>query len=675
MRPARATLEYRCAGATGLRNWLTPAAWVAAVTAVLLVVFPVGFPNYDTIYALVWGRELAHGVSPDYGAALPPTPHPLADLLGLVTTPFGDGAITVTMIVAYASLGLIGYLVYRLGSLWFDRWIGAVAAAIVLTRAPFLSNGLRAYVDLPYIALCLGALTIEARRPRAGWPVLALLVLAGLLRPEAWLFAGRLLALADLRLAADRRGPTQELSAIDGFGWRGAARWRGARPGWRLLAPAGPILWVLFDGITTGNPLYSLTGTQETVETLKRQTGPVDLVLYGPRRLGEVLQWPGMVGALGGVVLGFAFLRRRSALGIAAVVLALGAFALLGRGRPGDHRPLHDARRGDPGDLRRPRAARLAAARAAATPGGAAGRSSPASSLLMFLVWLPNQWNLDSQVHTDLTNQGTDRERPHRPGRRRRLRAALRPDRGAQPPRRPPPRLRPRSEADRDRQRQRGRRSPASGYFVAPASPFVIHNFILDPNDPTRFSLNEGPPAASARSRQTSPGRSTAAAERLAALGPHDRGVGGGGEVGVGEVDPRRQLDVEVVGGVEAGAQSVRARVEDVAAAAAVVADEVEVVAGDLDPLDVGGEAEAEHRAGDVGELEDVLVGDDLGQRPVGRRLAPAPSGRGPARSGRRGGSRRRRRRPGPGASSRASSASWSRARRRSARRSSARSW
>ena len=171
-------------------SWLTPAAWVAAVTAVLLLVFPVGFPNYDTIYALVWGRELAHGVSPDYGAALPPTPHPLTDLIGLVTTPLGDGAITVTMVIAYASLGLIGYFVYRLGSLWFDRWIGAVAAAIVLTRAPFLSNGLRAYIDLPYIALCLAALTVEAKRPRAGWPVLALLVPAGLLRPEAWLFAG-----------------------------------------------------------------------------------------------------------------------------------------------------------------------------------------------------------------------------------------------------------------------------------------------------------------------------------------------------------------------------------------------------------------------------------------------------------------------------------------------------
>src|SRR4029079_11598272 len=130
-----------------------------------------------------------HGLSPDVGSALPPTPHPLTELLGLLTTPLGDGAITVTWVIAYAVLGLIGFFVYRLGAIWFDRWIGAAAAAIVLTRAPFLSNGLRAYIDLPYIALGLGALLIEAKKPRAGWPVLALLALAGLLRPEAWLFA------------------------------------------------------------------------------------------------------------------------------------------------------------------------------------------------------------------------------------------------------------------------------------------------------------------------------------------------------------------------------------------------------------------------------------------------------------------------------------------------------
>ncbi|HEX6753055.1 MAG TPA: hypothetical protein VF093_05660, partial [Solirubrobacterales bacterium] len=95
----------------GFRNWLTPAAWVAGVTLILLLLFPVGFPNYDTIYALVWGREMAHGLSPDMAAPLAPTPHPLAEFFGLFTTPFGDGAIEATMVVAYLSLGLVGYLV------------------------------------------------------------------------------------------------------------------------------------------------------------------------------------------------------------------------------------------------------------------------------------------------------------------------------------------------------------------------------------------------------------------------------------------------------------------------------------------------------------------------------------------------------------------------------------
>jgi hypothetical protein len=489
-----------------VRNWLTPAAWVAGVSAVLLLVFPVGFPNYDTIYALVWGRELAHGVSPDYGAALPPTPHPLTDLIGLVTTPLGDGAITVTMIVAYLSLGLIGWLVYWLGARWFDRWIGAVAAAIVLTRAPFLSNGLRAYVDLPYIAFCLGALALEARRPRCGWPVLALLVPAGLLRPEAWGFAiAYWLWLAlDLRRAPEPGSTGRFPTHIGGnrpiarmFGWElWRRRERGTRElaGLAALALAGPILWVLFDSITTGDPLYSLTGTQETVETLKRQTGPIDVVLYGPRRLGEVLQWPGMVGALGGVILGFAFLRRRSALGIAAAVLALLAFALLGTA----------------GLAIIARYTMLAGAILAIFVALALlgwrllEREHPwrrrwqvfaGVVALMFVIWLPNQWNLDSQVNTDLTNQGriegdlTDLVNA----------GAFQPLCGpiAVPNHRAVPRLafgleiKPTeivSATEAISSPQEKAKLAEAGYFVAPASAFVIHNFILDPNDPTRFS-------------------------------------------------------------------------------------------------------------------------------------------------------------------------------------------
>ena len=48
----------------------------------------------------------------------------------------------------------------------------------------------------------------------------------------------------------------------------------------------------------------------------------------------------------------------------------------------------------------------------------------------------------------------------------------------------------------------------------------------------------------------------------------------------------------------------------------------MEVVAGDLDALDVLGEAEPEGGARNVLQLEDVLVGDHLGERAVGRLLS-----------------------------------------------------
>ena len=122
------------------RQWAEPLAFVAAVSAVLLLIFPKGFPNYDTIYYLLWGREIAEGMSPDYSAPLAPTPHPLYDLLGAVLSPLGDGAITVAVMLAYISLGLLAWLVYRLGAAWLDRPIGLLAAFLVMTSAPVLSE-------------------------------------------------------------------------------------------------------------------------------------------------------------------------------------------------------------------------------------------------------------------------------------------------------------------------------------------------------------------------------------------------------------------------------------------------------------------------------------------------------------------------------------------------------
>ena len=114
----------------------------------------------------------------------------------------------------------------------------------------------------------------------------------------------------------------------------------------------------------------------------------------------------------------------------------------------------------------------------------------------MFVAWLPNQWDLDSRVDTDLTNQAriesdlsdlVDAD-------------AFEPLCGpiAVPNHRAIPRLafgldiRPTeivSASEAIASPAEKAKLAEAGYFVAPANEFVIHNFILDPNDPTDFGL------------------------------------------------------------------------------------------------------------------------------------------------------------------------------------------
>jgi len=260
------------------------------------------------------------------------------------------------------------------------------------------------------------------------------------------------------------------------------------------LTFAAPVLWAIFDWITAGSPTYSFTGTRETVDALARQTGPIDLVLYGPRRLGEVLQWPGMLGALGGAVLGLTFLRRRSEIGVAAAVLALGAFAVLACA----------------GLAILPRYTMLAAAilavfvalallgwrlLEAGHPWRRAWQVFAALIVVMFLAWAPNQYDLLHRVDVDLTNQSEiegDLNDLADSG------AFAEPlcGRIAVPNHRAVPRLafdldiRPTQMVSVSASEER---PPARGYFLDPASPFVIHNFILDPRDPTSLSIAPPP--------------------------------------------------------------------------------------------------------------------------------------------------------------------------------------
>jgi Dolichyl-phosphate-mannose-protein mannosyltransferase len=321
-----------------------PAVVVGAVA--LRVISGVGFANYDTLYALAWGGQLARGEQPAYGVAIAPTPHPLVEALGVALYPLGPRADEqATVWLCFLALAACGWLVYRLASLWFGHAAGVVAALVLLTRVPILSYGVRAYIDVPYLLLVLCALLLEARRraagePPAGAPVLALLALAGLLRPEAWAFSG----LYWLYLVAwERRAgrATAARRAAVTATTRGAGEPAGpaAKPaqprspralaGLTLLAAAAPLVWVLSDLAVTGDALWSLTNTRHTAHTLDRVTGIANVPEYVPRRIGEILRPPVLAGAAIGGVLSLWWLRRRALDGAVAGVLAVLVFIVV----------------------------------------------------------------------------------------------------------------------------------------------------------------------------------------------------------------------------------------------------------------------------------------------------------------------------------------------------------
>jgi hypothetical protein len=284
-----------------------PAVLLGAL--LLRFVAGVGFANYDTLYALVWGQQLARGETPQYGIPVAPTPHPLVEALGLVLSPFGPRAAqNVIVALGFLALAGCGWVIYRLAAQWFGRAAGALAAALLLTRLPVVSYGVRAYVDIPYLLLVLSAVLVATRDSAARKPVLVLLLLAlaGLLRPEAWVFSG----LYWLYLAFGARCSRPQLARL------------------ALLVCAAPLAWALSDWLVTGHPLWSLTNTRHTASELGRITGAANVPQYIPRRLGEILRPPVLVGAALGGVLALRWIPARARVGAAVGVVAVGVFAV-----------------------------------------------------------------------------------------------------------------------------------------------------------------------------------------------------------------------------------------------------------------------------------------------------------------------------------------------------------
>jgi hypothetical protein len=262
--------------------------------------------GYDARFSLLWGQELSHLASPDYGSQLSPTSHPLADLIGLVASLFGRSGPAVLAAFSYAAFAGLGAAAFLAGRRAFGTAAGVAFAAILLTRPLLVAEALGASIDILFLALVLAALALELGGERRGTPVLIVLALAGLLRPEAWL-----LALAYAAYAMPPLPPRRRIRL-------------GA------LALSAPIGWLLFDLVTAGDALYSLTRTQDLAGTLQRERGLSSAVRDIPVNLQSILgaevAWCGI--AAGAVALVLVQNRAR----LPTVLLALGLLGFLALG-------------------------------------------------------------------------------------------------------------------------------------------------------------------------------------------------------------------------------------------------------------------------------------------------------------------------------------------------------
>jgi hypothetical protein len=290
---------------------LPAATWARVCFAAMCVTALVGFlliptyPIYDTEYYLLWGREIVHGQLPSFTAYEAPTEHPLAVAWGTVMSIFGNASLRLSILCAIASFLLLAWGVYRLTRTAFTPIVAATAVALLLTRFNFMFLAARGYVDLTYCAAIVWAAAFEIEKPRRGTLVFVVLLSAELIRPDAWLLAG--------------------------LYWLWCARkadWP-QRIRWAAIVAAGPVIWVLLDWIVTGQPLHSLTSTQNTAVALGRTVplGQLPGTLW--HYLVLLAKSPVVVGAIGGVALGAWLVPRRTAAPFIVLLSGIGTFVVI----------------------------------------------------------------------------------------------------------------------------------------------------------------------------------------------------------------------------------------------------------------------------------------------------------------------------------------------------------
>lgn len=285
------------------RTRLAMALAVVAIAGLSWLLIPSPSLEYDTAYALVWGGEVSDGRLPDYAGG--PTPHLLVNLVAAaaVSVVGREAAYVLVAAIGYIAWGVLLVGLFRLGQVAGSVAIGLLACLVIATSGTMVSNAASASKDIVFAALVVAAAALVTQRPRRWGPVLLILGLAGLIRPEAWLLAGAYWLY--LFRSADRH--TRVVTGA--------------------LVASAPLIWMASDWIVTGQPLYSLSHTRDLTVVAEKATGLAQRetgIGHVPRLaesgLADLLGRRVVLGGLAGLILAVA-IRRRRLLPIAAVAM------------------------------------------------------------------------------------------------------------------------------------------------------------------------------------------------------------------------------------------------------------------------------------------------------------------------------------------------------------------
>ncbi len=278
------------------------------------------YPNYDSYYALIWGREIAHGHLPDYSVFRTPTPHPLFNVYTALLSFTGSYAVRVMTLLSVGMYLSLLYGIYRMVRLKMSAVVAFAAVLVLLTRTDLLAFALRSMLDIPFLNLIVWAAVLELKRPRRGVAPLVLLGLAGLLRPEAWLLSG--IYWAWLALGVVRPG----------------LRLPGDAPSRRRLVQLfslvalPPLIWVGLDWWIAHDPFYSFVSTRDVAGELGRQKSLLDAIVLVPRFVGGGEPVVNAAAGTLGMLLALYVLRSRIFMLVALTLSGLATYLLIAIG-------------------------------------------------------------------------------------------------------------------------------------------------------------------------------------------------------------------------------------------------------------------------------------------------------------------------------------------------------